>query len=235
MAWQEESHWWFKARRIIVARIITRLGLSRQASILDMGCGTGGNLAMLSGFGKVEAVEVEDWAREIASAKMCAAVVPGWLPDGLPFHEPLFDLIVLLDVLEHVSDDEAALDALGRLLKPGGSLLITVPAFPFLWSPHDEVHHHFRRYRLGELEGKLTQAGMEISYASYFNILLFPIIASVRLLGRFRSGLRVGDLAMPHSWVNQMLYAIFSSERFLLGRFRLPFGVSAMVLAKRGA
>lgn len=235
MAWLEERHWWFRARRTIIASMIARLDLGRQARILDMGCGTGGNLTMLSSFGKVEAVEMEDWAREIASAKGCASILPGQLPDRLPFHEPRFDLVVLLDVLEHVSDDEAALDTLGRLLKSGGSLLITVPAFLFLWSPHDEAHHHFRRYRLRELEDKLAQAGMEVTYASYFNFLLFPLIAFVRLLGRFRSGSKSGNLAMPHPWVNRLLYAIFSSERLLLGRLRLPFGVSAMVLAKKRA
>ncbi len=235
MAWLEDRHWWFRARRAIVAKLIAGLGLPVDARILDAGCGTGGNLAMLSGFGKVEAMEMDDWAREIAAAKGVASVAPGRLPDGLPFQEGNFDLVALLDVLEHVADDEAALDSLGRLLKPGGHLLITVPAYPFLWSRHDEAHHHYRRYRIRELESKVRSAGMTVRHASYFNTLLFPLIAALRLLGRIRPGRGGDDLAMPRPWVNRMLYAVFSSERMLLGKFALPFGVSVVLVARRGA
>jgi SAM-dependent methyltransferase len=210
------------------------LGLPKDARILDAGCGTGGNLSMLRSFGEVDAIEMDDRAREIAIAKGIARVVPGQLPDDLPFHENRFDLVVLLDVLEHVMEDEAALISLRRLLKPSGYLLVTVPAFPFLWSRHDEAHHHHRRYRMEELRGKVEKTGMEIVYASYFNTLLFPLIAAVRLFGRLLKGQGRDDLALPNPWVNRMLYAFFSSERVLLGKLALPFGVSALVVARKG-
>lgn len=234
MALMEEQHWWFRARRSIVAKIITGLALSPQARILDAGCGTGGNLAMLSSFGKVEAVEMDDWAREMATAKEAVCVLPGSLPDGIPYPKDSFDLIALFDVLEHVPDDEASLESLRSLLKPNGYLFITVPAFHFLWSRHDEVHRHYRRYRMGELKRKVSMAGMDVVYASYFNTLLFPFIAMARMLGRFFVRQGEGDLSMPPRWLNQMLYAVFASERLLLGKVALPFGVSAMVVVRRG-
>ncbi len=235
MASLEDRHWWFLARRAIVAKIIAGLKLPPQARILDAGCGTGGNLAMLRNFGEVEATEMDDGARTIAAAKGVAAVSPGRLPDALPFQGAEFDLITLLDVLEHVADDEAALESLSGLLRPGGHLVTTVPAFSFLWSEHDEVHRHYRRYRKRELENKVRQAGMNVVYASYFNTFLFPLIATVRLGGRFLKRRKGGDLVMPGGGVNRLLYAIFSSERALLGKMRLPFGVSLLLVARKGS
>ncbi len=234
MAAIEDQHWWFRARRALVANQLGRLGLSPDSSILDAGCGTGGNLAMLCRHGHVEAMEMDAQARTIAAGKALARVREGILPDALPFPESHFDLITLLDVLEHVDEDEAALDALGRRLKPGGYLVITVPAFAFLWSRHDEAHHHKRRYRIRDLKQKAIAAGMEITYASYFNTLLFPLIAAVRLVDRLRpSGWQQGDLAMPPLWLNNLLYVVFSSERWLLGRMSFPFGVSALLVARK--
>ena len=235
MATLEANHWWFAARRAIAENIIRQLRLPPDAKILDAGCGTGGNLAMLSRYGQVHAMELDDQARQMANAKGIAEVLSGRLPDEVPYQQEQFDLIALLDVLEHVEDDRNTLGVLGSLLKPGGYLLISVPAFPFLWSTHDEVHHHKRRYFLGELKGKLENAGLEIRYASYFNTVLFPLIFGARQLGKLRANKREsGDLIMPHPFINRLLFAIFSSERFVLGRWPLPFGVSAMAIARRG-
>jgi hypothetical protein len=121
-------------------------------------------------------------------------------------------------------------------LKPGGVLLISVPAFPFLWSAHDEVHHHKRRYILGELKSKLEDASLKVGYVSYFNTILFPLVFGVRLLGKLLTNKREsGDLAMPHPWMNRLLFTLFSSERFVLGRWPLPFGVSVMAVARKGS
>jgi SAM-dependent methyltransferase len=234
MASLEENHWWFAARRTISESIIRQLKLPLGARILDAGCGTGGNLAMLSRFGQVDAMELDDQARQMANAKGIARVLSGRLPDKVPYQQEQFDLIALLDVLEHVEDDRNTLRCLGSLLKPGGYLLISVPAFPFLWSAHDDVHYHKRRYFLDALKAKLENTGLEITYASYFNTLLFPLIFSARLLGKLRIHKREsGDLKMPHPFINQLLFTLFSSERFVLGRWKFPFGVSAMAIARK--
>lgn len=235
MASLEERHWWFAARRAIAEKIIKQLDLPLDAKILEAGCGTGGNLAMLSRYGQVHAMELDDQARQMANAKGVTQVRSGSLPDEVPYQQEQFDLIALLDVLEHVEDDRNTLKVMGSLLKPEGCLLISVPAFPFLWSAHDEVHHHKRRYSLSELRGKLEDAGLEITYASYFNTVLFPLIFGARLLGKLHANKREsGDLIMPHPFINRLLFAIFSSERFVLGRWSLPFGVSAMAIARKG-
>lgn len=234
MAALEENHWWFAARRAIAEKIIKQLDLPPDARILEAGCGTGGNLSMLSRYGQVQAMELDDLARQMANAKGITQVVSGELPNKVPFQPKQFDLIALLDVLEHVEDDCNTLKILGSLLKPGGVLLISVPAFPFLWSAHDDVHHHKRRYLLGELNSKLGNASLEVVYASYFNTLLFPLIFGARLLGKLRSSKREsGDLTMPNPLINRLLFAIFSSERFVLGRWPMPFGVSAMAIARK--
>lgn len=236
MASLEENHWWFAARRAIVENIIRQLRLPSDAKILDAGCGTGGNLSMLGRYGQVQGMELDEHARQMANAKGIAQVLPGTLPDKVPYQPEQFDLIALLDVLEHIEDDLGTLDTLGALLKPGGCLLISVPAFPFLWSAHDEVHYHKRRYVLDELENKLKKSGLQVTYASYFNTVLFPLISAARLLGKLLPGRRDnGDLVMPSSFVNRLLFAIFASERFLLGRWSLPFGVSAMAIARKGS
>lgn len=234
MASLEETHWWFAARRTIAESIIRQLALPRDACILDAGCGTGGNLVMLSRHGRVHAMELDDQSRKIANSKGIAQVLPGRLPDNVPFQQAQFDLIALLDVLEHVEDDRSTLRVLGSLLKPGGYLLISVPAFPFLWSAHDEVHHHKRRYLVSELRNKLEDAGLEITYASYFNTVLFPLIVGARQIGKFRPHKpESGDLTMPRPFMNRLLLAVFSSERFVLGRWSLPFGVSALAVARK--
>lgn len=234
MASLEENHWWFAARRAIAENIIRRLRLPPDASILDAGCGTGGNLSMLSRYGHVHAMELDDHARQMANTKGIARVLSGRLPDEVPYQQEQFDLIALFDVLEHVEDDRNTLKVLGSLLKPGGYLLISVPAFPFLWSKHDEVHHHKRRYFLGELKSKLENAGIEIAYSSYFNTILFPLIFGARQLGKLHTNKQEsGDLTMPHPLINWLLFMVFSSERFVLGRWPLPFGVSAMAIARK--
>lgn len=234
MASLEENHWWFAARRTIVNNIIRQLRLPPDANILDAGCGTGGNLAMLSRYGQVHAMELDDRARQMANAKGVARVLSGRLPDRIPYQKDQFDLIALLDVLEHVEDDRNTLRVLGSLLKSGGYLLISVPAFPSLWSAHDEVHHHKRRYLLDELKNKLENAGLEITYTSYFNTILFPLIFGARQLGKLRANKRgSGDLAVPPPLINRLLFTIFSSERFVVGRWSLPFGVSAIAVARK--
>ena len=230
----EDRHWWFVGRRAIVRALLQKVGLVKDAKILDLGCGTGGNLAMLAEFGDVTAAELDEQAARLASERDVAPVVRGRLPDALPLPPGEFQCVTLLDVLEHIDDDSATLRTINRLLAPGGYILLTVPAFPFLWGPHDEAHHHQRRYRAGQLRWLLESSGFQIATLSYCNTWLFPIAAVVRLLRRcLPAGDAGAELALPPAPVNRLLAAVFASERHLLTRLSLPFGVSLVALARK--
>lgn len=188
---------------------------------------------MLRAFGDVVGMELDEGARVLAARKAGVQVVAGRLPDELPFHPVSFDLITLLDVLEHVDDDLGTLASLASLLKPGGHLLLTVPAFPFLWSEHDVVHRHYRRYRRPELMARVEAAGLRVIHASYYNSILFPLVAVIRLAEKVFGAQGGQDLTMPPPWLNRLLCRIFASERRWLGRIVFPFGVSIVLLARR--
>jgi len=229
----EDRHWWFTGRRVIVASLLRRCGLPEDARMLDLGCGTGGNLAMLSEFGQVVGAELDEHAAQLARERGLAPIVRGKLPDGLPLDAGVFHCVTLLDVLEHIDDDRATLEAVYRLLAPAGQLLITVPAFPFLWGAHDVAHHHQRRYRAKGLRQLLETTGYEITTLSHCNTWLFPVVAAVRLLRHyFPDGDAGAELSLPPAPVNTLLATLFASERYLL-RAGLPFGVSLVVLAKK--
>ncbi|MGH7916363.1 MAG: class I SAM-dependent methyltransferase, partial [Candidatus Binataceae bacterium] len=185
MAAVEDAHWWFASRRAICESLIARLGLPSNCEILEPGCGTGGNFAMLARHGKLYALDcAEDALRFAAARGVATELAQGALPDHIPFGTRRFDLIVMTDVLEHLDDDAAALTAVHSRLRPGGWLLLTVPALSWLWSEHDVTHHHRRRYSGDELNARLQAAGYTVSFLSHFNFVLFPVIAGVRLRQR---------------------------------------------------
>lgn len=234
MAETENHHWWFCGRRAILTRILGKLKLPPRARILEVGCGTGGNLTMLSQFGDVSALEVDDTARNLAIQKTLGAydIRAGSCPEDIPFAGERFDLICLFDVLEHVKRDAATLHVLHGLLTPNGRLLLTVPAYEWLWGAHDVYLHHERRYGKTALSSKLVAAGFTVKRLSFFNTLLFPLAAFVRLKERFgRSKTAMGG-ALPAAPVNYFLRRTFSLERFILARMNLPFGVSLLAIAE---
>lgn len=226
------THWWFVARRRIVGALIRKeFGGRRDLRILEVGCGTGSNIPMLREFGTVEAVEPDDQARAVAARRTGVSIQGGYLPAGVNLEDGAYDLIVLLDVLEHIPDDSGALGGLHAKLAPGGKLLVTVPAMPWLWSAHDEAHHHQRRYTGGALRQVLGNSGFSLRYQSHFNSLLFPLVVAARAVGKLtrREG---GDDAMPSPLVNRLLKGIFGLERLWIGRLRLPVGVSLAAVAE---
>jgi len=230
----EEDHWWFVGRRRIVVSVLRSLVArdDRDRQILDVGCGTGGMLKALRTFGGVTGMDTSHFAIDRARERSGCRVEWGVLPEPTPFEPGSFDVVTALDVIEHVDDDEEAVRTIHRVLRPGGLFVCTVPAFRFLWSGHDEVNHHRRRYRRTELRRKLVGAGFRIRRLTYFNFLLFPPIALIRLVGRL-SGRKGSDFEVPFRGINGMLAGIFGAERYLLGVTSLPFGVSLLAVCEK--
>lgn len=228
----EDEHWWFVGRRRILSSILESLNLSTGSRILDVGCGPGGNLAMLADHGIVTAVEMDRYARDVASARGICDVVAGSLPEEVPFEPASFQLVTAFDVIEHIDDDRAALESIRDLLAPGGHLIVTVPAYRLLWSRHDVVNQHRRRYTRTMLSDTLRSTGYEIERASYFNTMLFPVAAPARLLGRLLPGSSASSgLQLPPAPINRFLAGLFAAESHLLKHFGLPFGLSVLAVA----
>jgi SAM-dependent methyltransferase len=233
MARIQQTHWWFAARRKILGAIIGRLGLPDRARILEIGCGTGGNLSMLAQFGTVCAVEADDFALAHARTIAEASIRKGWLPDRVPFAGETFDLVCLFDVLEHVADDLAALEAVARHIRPGGLAMLTVPAYQWMYGAHDRSHHHFRRYTARALGRMASGTGLGIRRLGYFNTLLFPAIAGARVASRLLGRDERDEAAMPPPWVNRQLYRAFALESAIVPRALFPFGTSCVAVLER--
>jgi SAM-dependent methyltransferase len=238
LARAEEAHWWARGRRTLVEALLARHveerlpGRAGSLHLLDVGCGTGYLLEVLRRFGEVEGLETSPDARAIARKRMGEGLVlhERPLPEGLPA-DARYDVVTAFDVLEHLEDPAPALRAIRSALRPEGFFLCTVPAFPMLWSAHDELHHHFRRYRAPLLREQLEQAGFAVRWMSHFNTWLFPGVAAVRLaqrlLPRRNHSQAASDLGSPPpAPLNSALEQLFASERHLLARVTLPFGVS---------
>jgi SAM-dependent methyltransferase len=228
------SHWWFVARRRILEGVVKTLRLPTDSRILEVGCGDGSNLPWLVKYGKVDAVELADDLRLVAEVRGIATVHAGYLPDGLPagVWATAYDAVVMFDVLEHIEADAVSLKTIKTLLKPNGKLVIAVPAFQWLWSAHDEAHHHQRRYTKQTLQRVIVDAGFTLEYISYYNFLLFPLGALVRLFGRLLGAKQSKVNEIPSPSINVMFEKAFALERFLVPRFTLPFGLSLIAVAK---
>lgn len=232
MAAHDSTHWWYRARREILSDYLAREGhLPPAARILEIGCGTGHNLAMLARFGTVEAIEIDPAARAIASARLGRPVGDAPLPELPGIERGAYDLIAVLDVVEHIQDDVAALAAMRACLKPGGKILITVPAHQWMWSAHDVVNHHYRRYSKAGLARVIAAAGLKPRKLGYFNSLLFPLAAASRIAGRL-TGKDDSDDSPPPAPVNALFEAVFGLERHLVGRVPMTPGVSIITLTE---
>jgi len=235
MAAHDSTHWWYRARRDILADYLVRFGkLPANARILEIGCGTGHNLPMLARFGEVEAIEIDPAARAIAGERLGKPVGDAPLPVLPGVGRGQYDLIAVLDVVEHIEDDVGALRAMADCLAPGGKILITVPAHAWMWSAHDVVNHHHRRYSKATLTEAIRAAGLTPRKLGYFNSLLFPLAAAARLAGRI-TGREDSDDSPPPAPVNALFERIFRLERYLVGRVPMTPGVSIVALAEPGA
>ena len=231
MAEHDERHWWYRARRQVVAELIRRkVPLPEGAKGLEIGCGTGHNLGMLGEFAAMDALEVDPVARELAERRLGHKVLSAPLPalEGVP--AVTYDLVAALDVIEHIPDDKAALEGIARALKPGGKLVMTVPAHQWMWSAHDVVNHHQRRYSKRGFKTLVDNSPLKLESIGYLNSLLFPVAMAQRLASKI-TGKEDADLAPPAEPINQALERVFALERRVIGRVPLPPGLSLFAVA----
>jgi SAM-dependent methyltransferase len=231
----EQSHWWYTGRRKILTSFvedICRRVKDRRPRILDVGCGTGANLLMLSQFGDAEGVDISEDALAFCRERGLEKVKLG-AGEALPYDDGAFDLVTGLDVVEHMDDDLAGLREMRRVLRPGGRVLLFVPTFMFLWGVQDDVSNHRRRYRLPELRRVLEQAGFEIERMTYANITFFLPILLMRKLMRLTGIKAESENNINVSALNGVLGSVFGAESVVLRFMNIPFGVSGLCVARK--
>ena len=202
----------------------------KNLNIIELGSGTGGNLKMLSAYGHTVGMEPNEFGREFARNRGFD-VRDGILPN-LPFTSGEADLVVMFDVLEHLDHDEEGLRAAAGLVRQGGYLFLTVPAYNWMWSHHDVKNHHKRRYNRAQLLALANKVGLRVERCSYFNTLLFPMAALVRAIKKVTANTS-DDGVMPGPGMNTFLLKIFSFEEKILSYFNLPFGLSIAVVLRK--
>ena len=230
----ERHHWWYVGRRKLFGRFIHELGIEPDSPILDIGTSSGTNLRMLRemGFGDVTGLDFSEEAIRFCAQNGLGTVRLGDI-SAMPFADGTFSLVLATDIIEHVDDDLLALTEVARVLKPGSTALITVPAFPALWGFQDDVSLHKRRYRMGPLLSRIRAAGLEPREHFHFNYLLFGPIWSVRqLMKLWRHSFR-SESEVNSPLLNRVLTKIFSLDVMTAPRLSPPFGVSIMVLAQK--
>lgn len=232
---QELHHWWFRGRRRVLVDLLRQVASAHAGSlrILDYGSGTGGNASAYSSLGSVVGVEPDATAVRLASVRggvrYCRAS-----GTRLPFRTDTFDAVVASDVLEHIEDDRAAILEIARVLRPGGTAIISVPAHPWLYSEHDAALHHVRRYSKTALRQLLGHAGLRIRRLTYWNAALFPVVCIHRLLSKgHRTNQPRSDTVPTPRLVNEALAALLAVESAIVRHVPLPWGVSLVGLAER--
>lgn len=228
----EDRHWWYRGRRSVLEGVVRGLQLPADARILDAGCGSGRNMVELARHGTVTGVELSQTSVGLARAREAGEVIEGSVLE-MPFADDTFQLAVSLDVIEHLEDDLAALRELRRVVMPGGALLLTVPAYQWLWSGHDEINHHHRRYTRRSLQQACEQAGWQQIRTTYFNSLLLPVAIALRVLDRWSRKTTESslDLWVPPAPFNWLLERPLTLEAALIrGGGRIPAGLSLLAV-----
>jgi 2-polyprenyl-3-methyl-5-hydroxy-6-metoxy-1,4-benzoquinol methylase len=233
----ERTHWWFRARRQIVWSLVERyltVPKSQRLDVCELGCGTGGNLVVAAAKHDVVGFECSQQALTHARRELGDRVRWGKLPDEIDAPAASFDVMLLTDVLEHVEQDAESAVAALRLLRPGGIVVATVPAYQWLYSPRDAQHHHVRRYDKRQFAKLWNSADAEPLLLSHYNTLLFAPAAVVRILSKAVGSVeRAGDLKVPPRGFNSILARIMGAEAELLGRVPMPFGLSLVAVARK--
>jgi SAM-dependent methyltransferase len=235
----EERHWWFAGRRDAVRRLIHGLQVPLKADILEIGCSAGPLQQILAADGYTSLTGIDISERAIALAR--ERDIPNVsVMDGahLDFPDASFDLVLASDVLEHIEDEERAAREWSRVLRPGGRILVFVPAFQMLWTKHDEVNHHYRRYTAGHLRRTLQQAGLQLERSSYWNSTLFFPASVIRLIQRGlprrpSSKTYTGDLKEFPGWLNDLFISLLKTENSFLRYASLPVGLSVFAIARK--
>ena len=230
----EDSHWWYVGRRAILESFldgIIKKSKIENPRILDVGCGTGGNLEMLANFGAAEGVDISDDALEFCQQK--GLTVHKGLAEKLPFEDESFDVVSALDVIEHLDNDIAGLKEMNRVLKKGGRTLIFVPAFMWLWGVQDDVSNHRIRYTKKQIVERLQKSGFEVERATYANWTFFAPILAGRTLMKITGIKPESENNVNISALNGVFGKLFGAERFWLKNFDFPFGVSIVIVAKK--
>ena len=233
----ETSGWWFVAKREFVRAVLDGLAIPIPGrSLLDAGCGAGATLRAFSnsdgGAGSF-GLDPSPEALHFAGKKCDAQLVCG-SAESMPFEDRSFSMVLMLDVLEHLRDDRGAASGALRVLSPGGILVMTVPAYPFLWCDHDVALHHHRRYLRSSIRNVLHGAGFEILYLGHAYATVLPLVVLLRLLRRIRPrAAPEADIGEVHPLINQILLGILRLESRLLRRIPLPFGSSILAVARR--
>lgn len=234
----ERNHWWFLVReKIIRQQLKASLPPQRPLKILNAGCATGRSSEMLQEYGEVISVEKDADTCVFLRKELGLLVIENDL-ESLPFADNYFDVVCIFDVIEHIEEQNPVIAELHRVCKPNGLLYCSVPAFSFLWSRHDEVNHHKRRYTRKEIS-KVLEKKFLIEYSTYFNTLLFlPIWFSRIILQRMQSPQKMisdfeDDNVLNSRFFSFFFKTIFSLELMLLPYFALPFGVSILLRARK--
>jgi SAM-dependent methyltransferase len=232
----EDDYWWFRARRDCVLRLVQHsLKIRTDARILEVGCSGGPLLALLQkhGYRNITGIDLSPVAIERCKARGLTDVhVMDATAPALPLNH--FDLVIASDVLEHIARPDAALANWQTLLKPAGKLVVFVPAYNFLWSQHDVINHHHRRYTARRLKRDLQTAGFSVARTSYWNAALLPPVAAVRLIARLFPRRQTDQLSPINRPVNALLESWMSVENAILGAgVRLPAGISTMAIARK--
>lgn len=229
-----DTHWWYRGRRRVLQAELDAVGVAPGSRLLDAGCGAGQTLALLSHYGDAVGVDPDEQSVALALEHGRSATV-GALPQ-LPFGDETFALATCLDVLEHLDDDRAALAELRRVVACDGTLIVSVPAYPVLWSDHDVVNEHVRRYRAATLRPVANAAGWRVARLTYFNSLLLPAAATMRLAGRLRHSPRPhrSDLERTPGPLNGLLeWPLRLEAAYLRTGARLPAGLSLLAVLQR--